>query len=166
MTLSRSLAAALLPLALSLPATAVQTGPTTSICIGGVTRGDWDLPGPTAANPGYADGDLFLGQTTTVRYTLSADLLPSPVACVACVSGRVDGYLDDGLGTTPDYLVRGFYNGNAASGNGTFFAWIFRPGPVLSTTAAVAGKIEGKYSDPALATTPVGHYTGHWRICP
>ncbi len=84
MHLQRTLAAAALLAAICLPAAAIQTGPNTSICIGGVARGDWNLPGPTAANLGFVDGELFLGTSTTVRYQLGGTLTPSPAACVAC----------------------------------------------------------------------------------
>jgi hypothetical protein len=127
----------------------------------GWTHGVWELPwGP---QNGYVDG-YFYQRTTNPTPTpppvfhFTATLIEAPVACPSCIAGYVQGVLDDGVGTTPDYFVSGHYYGSFSNGSGTFTANIFEP-----TSAAPVGSVSGNFSDPPLLPV-LGRFDGKWLI--
>ena len=124
----------------------------------GSARGVWELPSGSGASDGYISGALYLAPNDDFRYVFDATLTDVWTPCLSCITGTIDGFLDDGFGPAPDFLVKGSYSGTYVTGKGTFTCEIRRPG---STT--VVGKIEGSFADPPGSTT-LGSFKGTWKI--
>jgi hypothetical protein len=139
------------------PSTAVAAAPG---CEQGTAKGVWELPDSGMDN-GYIDGFLFLSTSpsTLPRYHFTAALTDVPTPCLSCITGKINGYLDDGFGPAPDFVVRGSYSGLFLSGKGTFQAQVYTP----AGTAPV-GKINGSFAD-APGSTVKGSFKGDWQIC-
>jgi hypothetical protein len=132
-------------------------------CESGSASGTWELPSGSGTSDGYIDGFLYLDPSpgpATPRYYFSATLSDTPTPCLSCIAGEIDGYLDDGFGPAPDYVVKGAYQGLWLSGNGTFAVKVFLPGGSNGV-----GEISGKFADPPASTVP-GTFKGAWEICP
>lgn len=128
-------------------------------CESGPASGTWELPSGSGASDGYVEGILYLAPGGTFRYEFSATLTDVWTPCLSCIKGTVDGFLDDGFGPAPDFIVKGSYSGTAINGKGTFTCEVR---PVGSTT--VVGKIEGSFED-APGSTTLGTFKGDWKIC-
>ena len=161
MRLSRllpGLAAALtlaLGVTLNLPSADAAAAPP---CQEGTVEGDWDLPSGITA--GFVEGKLVDNATGMGVYKMTGSLTATPSPCLACIQGVIYGYLDDGFGPAPDYIVKGAYNGAALTGDGSWWAYIYEP-----TGAGPVGKMAGVFSDPPFPAG-VGAYKGEWVICP
>ena len=129
-------------------------------CQSGPGSGTWELPSGSGTSDGFIDGTLYLAPANTFRYFFSATLTDVPSPCLSCITGTIDGFLDDGFGPAPDYIVKGSYSGVFLTGKGSFTCEI-RP---LNSSVPV-GKIKGTFSDPPLSTTP-GEFKATWEICP
>ncbi len=150
-------AAAVATMLSSSPSTAIAAAPA---CEQGPAKGVWELPGSGLDN-GFIDGFLFLSTspTTVPRYAFKAALTDVPTPCLSCITGKINGYLDDGFGPSPDYVVTGSYSGVFLTGSGTFQAQVFRP-----TGTTPVGKITGTFTDPPVSTQK-GSFKGDWQIC-
>ncbi len=147
------------------PLAALVLGPTptsggsaaVAACAGGPGAGRWVLP---SVIEGVVDGRLFDAASGQPRYTFVATLFEQGAACPECMLGLVYGYLDDGIGPAPDYLVRGWYSGTFFGGTGGFVARVLRPngGPAV-------GGIQGRFGDPPFDGLP-GRFEARWEICP
>ena len=136
-----------------------QAGSTNpSVCRFGPAHGAWDLP--HSNQDGTVDGYLYrpLGQVPPYHFVGSLIDVPSP--CLSCIEGDIVGFLDDGVGAQPDYVVRGHYLGGWFSGEGKFEAQVFE----LFSTVPV-GRIKGKFKDPPTSPSAIGTFQGNWRIC-
>ncbi len=156
-SLIRSCAPALVLALLALPGAGENPSSTTGNCAMGPAGGLWRLPGSTAIT-GLVDG-VLQGPSTTSPYRFTATLLPGPVACVTCIGGRIQGYIDDGIGPGPDFAVIGTYSGQGATGQGTFYARI-----VGTAVTSPTGWISGAFQDSPADLAP-GTFQGRWRIC-
>ncbi|MFN0009633.1 MAG: hypothetical protein ACKVXR_17190 [Planctomycetota bacterium] len=105
-------------------------------------------------------GRLVDSTTHQTAYRLRALLTDVPTPCLSCLQGHIEGTLDDGIGPSPDYLVRGDYFGLFMQGTGSFQLRVFRP-----SDGAVVGLVTGNFADlPGDGT--IGRFLGDWRICP
>jgi hypothetical protein len=147
----------ILSFVLALAAYSLAQAPQPAPCRSGSAAGVWDLPEPGLG--GSADGFLRLG-VQQVEYHFVATLVDVPSPCLSCVEGDVQGTLDDGSGTAPDYVVRGSYLGSFFAGAGRFRARVFRP----NQTTAV-GDLVGTFQDPPAGAPQVGIFRGNWLIC-
>ena len=131
-------------------------------CESGTAKGVWELPSGSGTSDGFIDGFLFLSisPTSAPRYFFNATLTDVPSPCLSCITGTIDGYLDDGFGPAPDYVVHGTYSGLFLSGKGSFTCEVFPP-----TGTHAVGKIKGTFSDPP-ASSLDGTFKGDWEICP
>ncbi|QDU64987.1 hypothetical protein [Engelhardtia mirabilis] len=144
----------LVSLVLSINAPAAPAPP----CQEGWTKGAWDLP--AGAGSGFAEGKLVSNLTGNTVYKMECKLIATPSPCLSCIQGTMYGYLDDGFGPSPDYLVKGSYSGTWLNGQGTFGAYVYElngAGPV--------GKIGGVFADPPFPVA-IGEYKGEWVVCP
>lgn len=128
-------------------------------CQDGVALGDWDSP-TTSGGYGFLSGKLADPTVTYGIYAFEAVLTDVPSPCLSCIEGTIDGTLDDGVGTGPDYYVVGEYHGSWFGGDGEFFVKIVPPGSNTSV-----GVVEGKFSDPPWPSG-IGKFKGKWEICP
>jgi hypothetical protein len=128
-------------------------------CENGVGHGGWDLP--DLGQNGTVDGNLFIASTTAPRYHFHAILIDVPSPCLSCIEGEIHGVLDDGIGTGPDYIVVGHYNGGFFTGRGIFHAQVYDP-----TDGALHGKLRGRFNDPPVSTQHVGTFLTLWEVCP
>lgn len=133
---------------------APQTSPRAAF-IGGPARGIAELPEGSVAE-GLMLGALYDSSGSRALYALSAKLLAYPVLCPACFAGRIDGTLDDGVGRTPDFTLRGSYAG-AIGSRGSFDVTI------LDRSGARVGRIRGHLFDPPQNPGP-GVFRGAWRL--
>src|SRR5262245_259229 len=124
----------------------------------GTGSGTWELPSGSGASDGYIEGTLLLSPGGTFRYEFSAVLTDVWTPCLSCITGTIDGYLDDGFGPAPDFVVKGTYSGSALTGKGTFTCDIRRPGSTVNV-----GKIDGTFADPPGSTT-LGTFKADWKI--
>lgn len=125
----------------------------------GRANGIWELP--LGANAGWVDGNFYElspAPTPGPAYHLTATLSAHPVACPACVSGSLQGVLDDGLPGTPNLAVVGTYSGTWANGSGTFSAQIFG-----AASNAPVGRFQGAFADPPLLPV-LGQFHGKWML--
>jgi hypothetical protein len=107
---------------------------------------------------GFVLGSLDPFDSGESSYTLQATLLDSGLAmCPACILGKIQGTLDDGIGRGPDFLVDGFFGGDIPSGAGTFGARVKRP------NGADVGWIRGEFRDP-FVSQQAGSFVGRFRI--
>ena len=83
--------------------------------------------------------------------------VPSP--CLSCIEGDVHGFLDDGVGTPPDFVVNGHYSGSFFGGTGSFDLRVFRP-----TGGTPVGFLSGTFADPPGDGVP-GTFSASWQIC-
>lgn len=128
------------------------------VCHGGSAAGMWSLP--RSSQDGSVDGFLFRdggGSAPVYHFTGTLTDMPSP--CLSCIEGEIQGFLDDGVGPAPDYIVRGRYRGGFLTGSGQFDARIFRP-----SANQTVGRIAGHFADPPGNSQP-GSFDGRWRIC-
>jgi hypothetical protein len=127
-------------------------------CAGGPTAGLFRLP-LTSMGTGVMRGRLIDSSTNLPAYRLTARLVDVPSPCLSCVEGEIHGFLDDGSGTSPDFIVRGRYLGSFLGGSGQFNLRVFRPsgGPSVGT-------LSGSFDDPPGDGMP-GQFSGVWQIC-
>lgn len=139
------------------------SGSAAAPCREGFAKGDWDLPSG-GQNNGFLNGELFLdnspGPISAPVYAIFATLTDVPSPCLSCITGTLDGYLDDGFGPAPDYVVRGTYAGFWFTGRGSFSAEVFTP-----TGVTPVGKIKGEFADPP-SFSSIGGFKAEWSICP
>jgi hypothetical protein len=128
-------------------------------CQSGPGSGSWELPSGSGKSDGSISGTLYLAPGNTYRFFFGATLTDVPNPSLTLLTGTIDGFLDDGFGPAPDYLVKGSYSGSVYTGAGSFNAEI----RTLTSTVAV-GKIEGTFADAPGSTTP-GSFSGNWKIC-
>ena len=143
-------------------ATFNRTAATAVACESGFAKGTWELPSGSGTSDGFIDGFLYLSisPSNNPRYFFNATLTDVPSPCLSCIMGTIDGYLDDGFGPAPDYVVHGTYSGLFLSGKGSYTCEVFAP-----TGTHAVGKIKGTFSDPPASTVP-GTFKGDWEICP
>ena len=106
------------------------------------------------------DGVILPGDRYEVATMLYEGWWDTCRSCLACVEGEIHGFLDDGLGPAPDYIVRGSYFGSWFSGQGDWHARIFLP---LSSSAQPVGLMKGRFADPP-TSSGVGHFKGEWHL--
>jgi hypothetical protein len=123
----------------------------------GPGSGTWVLPSGSGTNDGYLAGTLYLAPANTFRFSFNATLTDVPTPCLSCITGTIDGTLDDGVGPAPDYIVKGSYSGLFVSGKGSFTC------EIRTLTGTVVGKIDGTFSDPPSSSTP-GTFKCDWKI--
>lgn len=152
-----SLAAAAALIATLGAATGSGTAATTVLCRGGAASGVWSLP--HSNQDGSADGFLYRGSSTTAIFHLTATLHDVPSPCLSCIEGTLTGFLDDGVGSGPDYFVDGRYLGSFFGGTGNFHASVYS-----TSTGAQVGRIGGEFADTDPLAQP-GTFHGRWRIC-
>lgn len=127
-------------------------------CEAGSFQLAWDLP--SSGPSGLASGALFLGQSTP-QYAFAATLVDTtPPGCLACLSGTVQGTLDDGVGVGPDYIVRGVYSGASLTSSGLLRIGIFDP-----ITNARVGRMNGDFVDMPTTIPQFGAAAGSWLLC-
>lgn len=127
-------------------------------CEAGQFQLAWDLP--SSGPNGVATGVFFLGQSTSA-YAFNATLVDTtPPGCLACLNGMFQGVLDDGVGSGPDYIVRGVYGGASLTSSGTLRGGVFDP-----VTNARVGRFHGDFSDMPTSTPQFGVAAGSWLIC-
>lgn len=150
--------AALALFALGQPSSS-STHPTPSArpCHSGAAAGAWKLP--ILGQNGSVDGFLFSPTSASPTYHFTAALLAGPTPCTTCLHGQIAGYLDDGVGPAPDFVVQGTYSGQWPSGAGTFSASLFRP-----TAAGPTGFVSGTFQHSPTSSAG-GHFSGNWTIC-
>lgn len=124
----------------------------------GQGSGTWELPSGSGASDGYVEGVLYLSPAGTFRYEFSASLTDVWTPCLSCIKGTIDGFLDDGFGPAPDFVVKGSYSGAALTGKGTFHCDIRRPGSSVNV-----GKIDGTFEDQP-GSTQLGTFKADWKI--
>lgn len=133
--------------------------PAQAVCDGGTAAGPWRMP-IRSQGTGIASGRLVDSVTHQTAYRLRLLLTDEPTPCLSCVQGDIAGTLDDGVGSSPDYFVRGSYFGSFMGGSGSFQLRVFRP-----SDGAVVGVVTGDFADlPGDGTS--GRFLGDWRICP
>jgi hypothetical protein len=110
-------------------------------------HGVWDL------SQGLVLGTLDTFHGSGRPLALEATLLPYPLMCPACWGGEVEGTLDDGIGTGPDFLVDGGYAGDVAAGT---FAFTLRL-PDGTPAGSMRGRIQASWSGP-------GGFTGRYTL--
>ena len=139
----------------------VDPGQAHSSCttrIGG-TQGRWNLPLQANGQDTF-DGTLITANIPWPSYRVQGTLTDIQTGCMSCVSGSLQGTLDDGSGPSPDYVVAGTYSGLWLNGTGQFVARIQTPGgqPVA------VGEIRGKFADgPGLPGG--GSFRGRFQMC-
>jgi hypothetical protein len=133
----------------------------TNVCRRGLAAGAWELP--DLGQDGWIDGWLYGPTNTSPRFHFTATLTDVQSPCLSCVEGDILGYLDDGIGPAPDYVVRGDYFGGWFTGEGTFAAAVFEP---LSPSSMPVGRIVGSFRDPPTNVPHVGVFRAKWTICP
>ncbi|TAH38088.1 MAG: hypothetical protein EYC70_05555 [Planctomycetota bacterium] len=143
-------------LALGLPADAARSS--ARPCARGAMNGAWNLPHPLASD-GFIDGRLFDANGNSV-FALRATLTDVVSPCLSCIEGTIQGTLDDGVGTTPDYLVYGNYRGNFLARQGSFTALLYPYGSRTPT-----GKLNGAFRDPYSNPDVPGQFRGDWVVC-
>ena len=153
--LSRSILSTSFLLALALCASPERTGAPGSLR--GPASGGWELPGTDGE--GFAIGSLDTIRGGATIYAFEAVLADQGAACPACFVGLIEGTLDDGIGSGPDFVVEGTYAGLVLDGSGWFDAEVRHPG------GAPAGRLQGRFVDPegGLAT---GAFRGRWQLRP
>jgi hypothetical protein len=114
----------------------------------------WDLP--SAGQNSLATGVAYLGASSP-RYTFTATLVDLTPSCSTCVFGAYQGELSDGVGSGPDYVVRGFFSGSLLGGDGRFGGGIFHP-----VTNERVGRLGGEFLDPASVPAQIGVAAGSW----
>jgi hypothetical protein len=132
-------------------------GPTPTACQVGLASGLWDLP--DLGLNGAINGILYRGANVPV-YRFTASLIDVPSPCLSCIEGDIGGYLDDGVGPAPDYVVRGHYRGAFFTGAGEFHAAILRPNQNVAV-----GKIAGNFHDVPTNVPHAGDFHAAWEIC-
>jgi hypothetical protein len=125
-------------------------------CQIGVASGLWDLP--DLGINGSVDGFLYRG-ANVAAYHFTATLTDVPSPCLSCIQGDLDGFLDDGIGAAPDYVVRGHYFGFFLGGEGRFEAAIFRQNQNVPV-----GTMSGAFRDHPTGVPSIGQFRGVWRI--
>ena len=162
MFLSRTLLvgiAAVASLTTGTAAPALAVSPVQAACSGGTAAGLWRMP-TQSEGTGIASGRLIDSSTNQPAYRMRALLRDVPTPCLSCVQGDIVGTLDDGVGPSPDFLVRGDYFGSFMGGSGQFRLRVLRP-----SNHQVVGIVTGDFADlPSDGT--LGQFTGEWRICP
>ena len=123
----------------------------------GVGSGSWVLPSGSGTSDGYLAGTLYLSPAGTFRFAFNATLTDVPTPCLSCITGTIDGTLDDGVGPGPDYKVKGTYSGVFVTGKGSFTC------EIRTLTGTTVGKIDGTFTDPPSSTTP-GTFKCTWSI--
>jgi hypothetical protein len=139
------------------PALAISQ--TALACDSGPAAGPWRLP-TQSEGTGIASGRLIDSTTNQTAYRLRALLRDVPTPCLSCLQGDIEGTLSDGVGPSPDFLVRGSYFGSFMGGSGQFRARVLRP-----SNLEVVGIITGDFQD-LWGDGEVGRFLGDWRICP
>lgn len=129
------------------------------VCDGGPAAGPWRMP-TRSQGTGIASGRLIDSTTNQTVYRLRALLTDEFTPCLSCVQGDIEGTLDDGVGSSPDLLVRGGYFGSFMGGSGQFQLRVFRP-----SDGAVVGLVTGDFAD-LPNDGMIGRFLGDWRICP
>lgn len=130
----------------------------TVACASGPARGVWRLPAVSSGH-GLAQGRLIDAASGGLAYRFRAVLTDEPTPCLSCIRGEVNGFLDDGSGGAPEFVVRGFYRGSMMSGSGRFELRVYRP----NGTQPV-GVISGTFEDAPGDGLP-GRFAGDWQIC-
>ncbi len=128
-------------------------------CIFGNGNGFWELPDPSGAN-GFINGVLSQFSGAQLTYHITGQLTEIPSACLSCREGFVDGILDDGIGSTPDFVVHGHWIGGFLSGQGTWEATIYK---LVGPAQIAVGEIQGTYNDPPNVLQ--GTFKARWDIC-
>ena len=129
------------------------------VCDGGTATGSWRLPSQSQGT-GLASGRWIDSTTNQTAYRFRALLTDVPTPCLSCLEGTIEGTLDDGVGPSPDFVVRGHYLGSFNGGSGQFELNVLRPGGGGSV-----GKAVGDYED-LLGDGLAGRFLGTWRVCP
>jgi hypothetical protein len=125
-------------------------------CADGRAGGRWELLGGS----GQMHGRLVDAATGQVFSTIHATITEIPGPCLSCIVGTIEGVLDDGVGSMPEYLVRGTFSGLFFSGAGRFQARVF---PIAGGPSV--GGIHGTFDDQPSDGVP-GRFLARWQVCP
>ena len=129
------------------------------VCDGGSSHGSWRLPSQSQGT-GLASGRWIDSTTNQTAYRFRALLTDLPTPCLSCLEGTIEGTLDDGVGASPDFVVRGRYFGAFNGGFGQFELSVLRPGG-----GGLVGTAVGDFED-LLGDGLAGRFLGTWRVCP
>jgi hypothetical protein len=129
-------------------------------CVVGRGNGFWTLPDPSGAN-GSLNGLLTATKGQPIAYHITGKLTEFPSACLSCREGYVDGILDDGVGSTPDFSLHGHWIGSYLGGQGTWDATIYKQ---VGPAQIAVGEIRGSYNAPWSVTQ--GTFVARWGTCP
>ena len=154
LTAPRILAAAFLAALCGSPADAAS--PLAGSSVSGIAKGILGMPEPQYTT-GSAQANL-LPFGAGPNFSFQAQLTEIVSPCMSCREGDIQGTLDDGVGTGPDYLVQGHWTANQVSGIGSFDSFIFKPtGPFTFPV----GRLECGFYDPYPGP---GTLSGNWTL--
>jgi len=125
----------------------------------GIAKGILMQPEPQFGT-GFAKANLFAlgaGPDFVFRATLTEIVSP----CMTCREGDLEGTLDDGAGSGPDYLVKGHWIADQLSGSGSFESLIFK---ASAPAGPPVGQLEAGFFDPPLPPGFAGTLSGSWTL--
>jgi hypothetical protein len=136
-----------------------EAAPGAGTSVSGIAKGIWQLPEPQYAT-GTAEATLYpLGPGPVLAFRAKLTEIVSP--CLSCREGDLVGTLNDGVGSSPDFIVNGHWLASQLSGQGSFESLIWKAG---STSGVPVGKLEGDFNDPPFPPGFPGPLSGMWTL--